>query len=60
MQAMNILSIEEKNTLATFKFVEHRVNIHNLLFKKADQNGLLVEVEDKGEPWASAEMFNFK
>ena len=37
------------------------MNIHNLLFKKAEQNGLVVEVEqEEREPWASFEMFDFK
>ena len=41
MQAMNTHEIEEKNALPTFKFVEQSVTIHNLLFKKAEQNGLV-------------------
>ena len=59
-QAMNTHEIQEKNGLPTFKFVEQRVNIHNLLYKKAEQNGLVAHIDEtERKPWASTQMFDF-
>ena len=47
--------------LPAFRVVEQRASIHNLLFKKAELNGLVSRVESSHhhEPMAVADMFQF-